>query len=216
MNPQHLDLEATLLQFVETLYKVEPNHPIFGEPIKGSIKLPYEAPRKNGQCWRNVMTKIAKWVTDEMGDKWALDSCWMSNRAQVQITKTSGPHSNDVYASITVTRLLAFFASPTPQNWRFLSEQDNAENTPFDHRCARGHTRYDGKQIGCLNGVFHGKFRTRRENEGRKACRHGAVCLCPGHDEGGKCIYTRGDGTLAPCRNVEDHVPIYKCEKPCY
>lgn len=161
------------------------------------------------------MRKIANWVVTEMGDAWAPDSCWLSNKGQLQITAASGPHSNDVYASITVTRLVAFFSNPTLQNWGFLTSNTPTES-PFDHRCHRGHQRYDG-QIGCLNGMFHGGFSTKEVNEGRKACKGRTRCLCPGHGPDNlKCLYTHETGEIQPCRMVEDHLPRCGCEKKCF
>jgi hypothetical protein len=214
-TPPPQDLESFLTGLAKSLHDANPDHPIFGEPLNGIIRLPYKAERKNGQCWHNIMRKIANWVVDEMGDNWAMENCWMSNKGQIQITQASGAHSNTVFASITVIRLIHFFANPSDARWKALSEQDKAESTPFDHRCARGHTRYDG-QVGCLNGVFHGSFTSKKANESRKTCKNGALCLCPGHGEGGECIYTREDGTLAECRMKEDHVPKCACEKACF
>lgn len=210
------DLEAHLTGLVRKLYQQKPNHEIFGSPTAGHIRLPCHAiGRKNGQCWVNKMKQIANWVIDEMGERWSMDSCWMSTKGQIQITNPTGGHSSEVYASITVTRLLAFFASPTPENWAFLTS-DTPTNCPFSHRCGRGHLRYDGT-IGCLNGVRHGGFSDRKENEDHKTCRNGALALCPGHGtQKIKCIFTNDQGDLLPCRMWEDHVPICRCDKKCF
>lgn len=210
-------LEELLVDLVRKLHLSNPHHAIFGSPARNTIRLPYQTKRKNGQGWKNVMIKIAGWVMAEMGAQWAWDNCWMATKGQIQITgPPTGTAKVDVYATITVCRLLAFFANPTGQNWIHLSDQANAESSPFNHRCQRGHLRYDGRK-GCINGVFHGSFTTKVKNEGRKLCKYGAVCLCRHTEEdGGKCIFTRTDGTLATCRMVADHVPKCECVESCY
>jgi len=151
------NLEAHLTGLVLQLYRQEPHHEIFGSPCAGLVRLPcHPMGRKNGQCWMNKMKQVASGIMAEMGDRWTIESCWMSTKGQLQITNATGSHSNEVYASITITRLLAFFASPTPENWGYLTSA-HPINCPFSHRCGRGHIRYDGTSLGCLNGIRHGE-----------------------------------------------------------
>jgi hypothetical protein len=208
-------LSNLLVGLVDTLYCKSPRHPIFGEPANGLIRLPYQSSRANGQCWVNVMKKFARWIVDTMGSRWEENSCWMSNKSQLQITTADGPHSVKVYRQVMVVRLLAFFSDPTDENFTFLTSDQPAES-PFSHRCGRGHLRNDGS-IGCLNGVFHGTFATRAENEGKKMCTYGALALCPGHGPKLlKCIFTSPDGDLQKCRMTEDHVPKCACAIKCF
>ena len=160
--------------------------------------------------------KIGVWVDSEMGDKLEEKTCWMSRSTQLQITQPSGRHSSKVLRSITVVRLLAFLMAPSDENWRKLDEGADAITHPFSHNCGRG-LRVEGQQTACINGLHHGRFADRAENESHKLCTNGARCICPGHGSPPiKCIFTHTDGTLKPCRNVEDRVPACACAKRCF
>lgn len=165
------------------------------------------------------MLNIAEWVEKahtEVGRDWEENNgCWLSRTNQIQITGTTGPHSNQVFASITVTRLLTFFFDPTPTNWQKLSGP-NPEESPFDHRCHRGWLRNNNTAMGCLNVKDHGGFGTKDSNEGRKECKDRCLALCPGHGEFRTCVYTHITGEEMPCRMVPDHLPVCRCVKKCF
>lgn len=204
-----------LIGFASTLYRENPRHPVFGPPAKGLIRLPLLSSRSNGQCWHNKLKKIAHNIMKQMGSNWTRTGCWFSTTSQIQITNPKGPHSSDVWASITIVRLLVFFSTPTETNWRKLTSHEPTLH-PFDHRCHRGHDRHDGS-VGCVNGVEHGTFSTKDINEGRKLCSNRCLAMCPGHGVGGECIYTdAATGLLLPCRMVEDHLPKCECTRKCY
>ncbi|KAM3064728.1 hypothetical protein ACMFMG_007963 [Clarireedia jacksonii] len=208
-------LESLLVGLASSLYRQNPLHPIFGPAAHGIIRLPYTARRVNGQCWKNTMVKIARNITKQMGKMWTIEGCWLSTVSQIQIISPSGPHSVRVYASITIVRLLVFFANPTDANWEKLTCNQPTQY-PFDHRCHRGHERHNGS-VGYINGVGHGVLTTREINEGRKKCKYRCLAMCQGHGIGGKCIYTdRETGQIQPCRMVEDLLPKCKCVKRCY
>lgn len=210
------DLADILVGLVEGLHIEQPTHPIFGTPAMGLIRLPLVATRANGQSWRNAMKKIGSWVASEMGENLGRDTCWMSRSTQLQITRPSGKHSSTVLRSITVVRLLAFLKAPTNDNWQKLDKGTNAIDCPFSHCCGRG-LRTDGSQMACINGLYHGRFADRSENESHKLCTNGARCLCPGHGAPPvKCIFTHPDGTLKPCRNLEDRVRKCSCMRRCF
>lgn len=214
--PTRFNLPTVLVELVTCLHAEQPCHPMFGPPQAGEIRLPLAASRANGQCWQNAMIKIGGWVCSEMGEKVTANTCWMSRSTQLQITQPFGPHRSTVLRSITVVRLLAFLKAPTEENWTKLNEGRHAIAHPFSHTCGRG-LRVEGQQAACINGLHHGRFANRNENESHKLCTNGARCLCPGHGSPPvKCIFTHDDGTLKPCRNRDDTVPPCTCERRCF
>ena len=161
------------------------------------------------------MRNTAESITKVMGHNWAANHCWMSRSNRIQISASTSAHGNHILAAVTITRLLAFFADPSDGNFAALTSLTPTAS-PFSHACRRGHLRSDGG-VGCINGVYHGRFATRYENESHKLCTNGALALCPGHGNPPvKCIFTHPDGTLQPCRMKEDSVPKCSCLRPCF
>lgn len=219
--PAH-NIEAEILSLLERL---PPTHPIFGPPTVNLVRLPLRSPgRANGQCWAKVAQQISGWVRREMRkEDIRRDNCWMSQSAEVQITRTRpGSTRVEVLRKIVVVRLLAFLLDPTDASWTKLcaSSSDPAGSrpidSPFSHRCGRG-LRREGQEAVCINGLHHGRLATRQENESHKACGNGALALCPGHGAPPvKCIFTNPDGTIRPCRMREDCVPACACSPRCF
>lgn len=115
-----------------------------------------------------------------------------------------------------MVRLLAFLVDPTDAAWDTLCT-NRAIDRPFSHRCGRGLKRGDGQEGLCINGIHHGRFATREENESHKLCTNGARALCPGHGSPPvKCIFTHPDGQLKPCLNQEEMVPKCTCARRCF
>jgi hypothetical protein len=208
------ELEVYLKALVTSLHTKLPDHPIFGAASKNIIQLPYE--QTNGQCWLGVMKLIASEQTKN-GVKLGENKCWMSKQNTVKIFIYE--NGKQVLAkSILRCRLLAFFKSPTTENWEILQNKNNDNKNQFDHFCGRGLDLKE-EQNGnvCINGIEHGEFSTRAVNESRKLCKNGAYALCPGHGpKKGKCIFTNPDGTLRKCRMQLDQVPICECPQRCY
>lgn len=199
-------VETYLLGLVGDFYRTCSKHPIFGEPKEGLVVAPYDSPRSNGVCWRNIMRKIAK-KTYLRPISLGNNECWMigKNSTTVSITKQSSKGETIQTVQIKIVRVLAFFKDPSDRNWAAVCSPDV---NPFDHWCARGECRPDQQTHVCINGIEHGTFSDRATNEDRKKCTYGAVCLCPGHGPSAiKCIFTNSDGTLRPCRNNPTSVP---------
>lgn len=156
-----------------------------------------------------------------MGAQVPPGSCWMSTQTVIDITRPRGAHSCDVLRKVTTTRLLAFLLDPTDDNWAKLTalptdpQGSRPIDSPFSHSCGNGGSA-PGK-VACINGLEHGRFATRDENESHKACKNGALALCPGHGVPPvRCIFVHADGLQKPCRMVDGHVPPCQCARPCY
>ena len=179
------------------------------------------SPRSNGQCWANWCRKIAASVAREMGEKVPAGACWMSRLTVLDIGEPRGLHSTRSLRKITVVRLLAFLADPSDTNWGKLcalpSDAPGSQliDNPFSHRCGNG--SQTAGVPGCINGLDHGRFATRDENESHKRCANGALALCPGHGEPAvRCIFVHPDGHPRPCRMMEEHVPACRCDRRCF
>ena len=202
------------------------DHPIFGVPSPGLVRLPLRADaggRANAKNWQNVCKAIAASIGREMGYIIPSGACWVSKKGTVDIQEhIIGTKRLQVLRKVATVRLLAFLAISTAINWRKCSSAHGnnvppgmrAIDTPISHSCNNGSN--DTGVAGCINGLDHGRFATRDENESHKSCRFGARALCPGHEIPPiKCIFVHKDGTPKPCLMVEDHVPpcthIPKC-----
>lgn len=212
---QRNTIEDRLLALLEEHHKLNENHPIYGEVTGKLVRAPYKSSdRANGTSWTNYMKNIAKNICKnripEEGD------CWMIKTAQIVITKQT--ESGTVSRKVTITRLLAFFNNPTEENWATLQDSEDPTSAPFDHRCGRGlATDPEQKGLVCINGLDHGDFSSRSDNESRKSCKNGASALCPGHGPNKtKCIFTDPEGRLRPCRNNPICVPKCKHEPRCF
>ncbi|KAI0879771.1 uncharacterized protein GGS22DRAFT_129006, partial [Annulohypoxylon maeteangense] len=216
------DIAAHVEQALLGLFRGLPrDQAIFGEPGRDLVRLPFEAKRKNGQSWARVCAVLGASVEAKMGRRVPRGSCWMSSKTVIDITVPKGPHSNDNYKKITTVRLLAFLADPTDANWAKLNAQTDAPpgqrpiDSPFSHACSNGSQR--AGVGGCINGVEHGRFATRGENESHKNCANGALALCPGHGTPPvKCVFVHKDGHPKPCKMAKDCVPKCFCVRRCY
>jgi len=133
---------------------------------------------------------------------------------QLQISEQRNGKTK-ILKQILVVRLLAFINNPTPSTWSDLNNGNIAR--PFSHLCRRGLPQLGQHSSRCINGISHGFFESRNDNESCKACTNGARCLCPGHGSSrSKCIFTHPDGQLKPCLMNETHVPICKCSSSCF
>jgi hypothetical protein len=211
-------VEQRLLELFKRLPEA---HPIFGEPAQDLVRLPMNSRRSNGQCWSHWCTKLGASVAREMGSRVPSGTCWMSRTTVVEIFATTGAHTRACLRKITTVRLLAFLQQPSDDNWTKLCSlpSDPAGSrpidTPFSHRCSNGSQAAGA--MGCINGLDHGRFATRAENESHKRCANGALALCPGHGVPPvRCIFVHATGLLRPCRNVEGHVPACQCAVRCY
>ncbi|KAI0859447.1 hypothetical protein F4860DRAFT_482799 [Xylaria cubensis] len=215
------DLGTHIRRPLTSLFEALPDsHAIFGTPAAGLVRLPWKSSRANGQCWHNVCIRLANSVVAQMGREVPAGSCWLSAVTTIEITQPQGAHNNTILRKTTTTRVLAFLAAPTPDNWVKLCATPTMPrpqrpiDSPFVHRCARGSLR--AGMVGCIN-YDHGHFDDRDANESYKGCANGALALCPGHGKPPKhCIFTHDNGWPRPCRMVEDHVPKCTCERPCY
>lgn len=197
------------------------DHPIFGEPAQGLLRLPWEARRANGQCWKLWCSKLGDSVALEMGDQVPYGSCWMSRKTVVDINASAGPHHNRVLRKVATVRLLAFLQEPTDDNWTKLNATSTDPvgsrpiDSPFSHNCNNGADR--AGTAGCINGLEHGRFATREENESHKGCTNGARALCPGHGSPPvRCWFVHADGLPKPCRNQDNNVPHCQCPRRCF
>lgn len=145
----------------------------------------------------------------------------MSRTTVIDITEPSGPHSSRSFRKVTTVRLLAFLQNPSDDNWAKLCALPTAPrgarpiDTPFSHRCGNGSPA--AGTSGCINGLDHGRFATRAENESHKLCTNGALALCPGHGVPPvRCIFVHADGLPKPCRMAEGQVPPCQCARSCY
>lgn len=217
LSSEPYDVEATILRLFDKLHTHDSAHPIFGPPTAGLLRLPLTSTRKNGQSWSNKAKQIAQWIRDEMGDTVGMNTCWMSRNYQLQFTMTGPDGRPEVLARVLVTRLLAFLVDPTDEKWDWLSATTTRGiDHPFSHSCGRGQKK-EGQDAYCINGLEHGRFASRNENESHKLCTYGARALCPGHGlPAVKCIFTHPDGTIKHCLMTEGHVPVCGHEKKCY
>lgn len=173
--------------------------------------------RANGACWEKWCARLGEWVEDEMGPTIPSGACWVSKNVSVDIRGAG----NTVVRKVLVVRLLAFLASPTNANWLKLSASSadpvgaRPIDSPFSHICGNGSIR--SGEAGCINGLDHGRFATRQENESHKGCANGARALCPGHGQPPvKCIFVHDNGLPKPCRMQEDGVPPCRCARKCF
>jgi hypothetical protein len=191
--PPQRNAQWHVLRMFDDLRRSRPQHPMFGEPVVGQLRLPYSSSRSNGVSWVNLIRNMIK-----PSYRWSADDCWMTKSDCIKVTR-----AGVLCKSVKVVRFLAFLKSPTDENWQALVSGQRGERT-------------DGEQEGfvCINGIFHGDFSTRDVNESRKACKNGAACLCPHRP---RCIFTHGDGTSKKCRNLLDCVPLCACQqKKCF
>jgi hypothetical protein len=215
-------LRTHLQTLFRAFYDTRPNHSIFGQPTKDRIKLPLTVPRKSGQSWYNVCARIAGWVQDFDGNRATFrfeGQCWMSKATSNKIS-IRGPGTPPAWTKeVLATRLLCFITNPTDDNWSKFAVIDPI-TWPFSHACNRGMARASIQEGICLNGCFHGRFERQRTNEDRKDCIRSCCALCPGHGSESQalteCIFTHPDGTLQPCRNTDDHLPVCIHTPPCY
>ena len=225
--PDAADASVQVTQRLMALFESLPeDHPIFGEPAEGLVRLPMTSPRANGQCWTRWCDKLGAAVSKEMGRKLGPGTCWMSRQTDIDIRAPTGGHSTRVLRKVAVVRLMAFLRDPTDDNWTKLSARSDDPpgtrpiDTPFSHACGNG--AQAANTVGCINGLDHGRFATRQENEDHKRCTNGARALCPGHGGGDDgvspvwCIFVHADGRLMPCRNVKDRVPPCECDPRCF
>ena len=214
--PEHI--ESRLINLFELLPK---SHPIFGTPWQDKVRLPMTDPtRSNGRCWRNVCHSIAMSVGREMGPVLTLGSCWMSKKTSIDIARTVGARRVEVLRKVATTRLLAFLADPSDDNWAKVCALSSGPglrsiDSPFSHACGNGSN--ETGVAGCINGLDHGRFATRYENESHKGCRFGARVLCPGHgDPPTSCIFVHPSGLVKPCLSKVDYVPRCLHTPKCY
>jgi len=192
-----------------------PRHEMFGPISAGRLIMPFhDSTRANSVCWWNA---IESCCTRQMRSElqWGSNACWMTKTTSYKITKQESGKTV-LCKSFKAVRLFAFLIDPTDLHWAALSSGD--EKTPFDHWCGRGEPT-DPLQQGymCINGVEHGEFTNRANNEERKLCKNGARVLCPGHGPKlVKCVFTHPDGSPRPCRNNLTHVPVCVCNRRCY
>lgn len=152
-----------------------------------------------------------------MGANASEDSCWLSSFTTLQLSRQDNGRTR-CCKRVTTTRLLAFLKDPTQGNWdRLCPTTTRAIDDPFSHFCGNGAAMTAGNTSGCINGLDHGRFESRAENEGRKACTNGARCLCPGHGRPPvRCLFQHADGRPKPCRNHDGHVPECRCSTRCF
>ncbi|KAK9241799.1 hypothetical protein V1506DRAFT_549599 [Lipomyces tetrasporus] len=118
-SPQ-FDLEQLLLQLFIDLHTSNPDHEIFGKPAQGLVRLPLYSARIGEPSWAKTCGSFAVRVIDEMKSDFQLEGRWMSRTRYIQITRTS--KGNQVmYRQVSILRLLAFLAEPTPLHWTYLS-----------------------------------------------------------------------------------------------
>jgi hypothetical protein len=191
-----------VIGLLESFYLSNPNHPLFGQFADKRTSAPIDAWRKYFNSW-----------IDRVGDNLMPDNCWLTT-TQIKLSKAIDGKQH-LYASVQITKLLAFLMNPTPANWTTLTSTDLTR--PFDHTCNRG--PLSGEQ-GCVNGIWHGRYTTRAINEDRKKCTNGCLALCPGHGDINhprvKCIFTKRNGTPAPCRMEPTHLPLCNHQPRCY
>jgi hypothetical protein len=102
---------------------------------------------------------------------------------------------------VTTTHLLAFLAEPTTEQWKRVNTRDidpagdRPIDNPISHACSNGAAR--AGEVGCVNGLEHGRMCTRAENELHKLCTNGALAVCPFKYSPVKCIFVH----RAVCRS---------------
>lgn len=145
----------------------------------------------------------------------------MSKTTVVTINETRDAHNNNILRKVTTVRLIAFLQDPSDDNWTKLcatpSDPQGSRpiDSPFSHACGNG-AKASG-EVGCINGLDHGRFATRQENESHKACTNGALALCPGHGVPPvRCIFVHADGLHKPCRMDPRQVPACQCARSCF
>lgn len=210
-DPVTRDPIVHLKGLVTSIHEQFPTHEMFGTPKPNEICMPYDSTRKGGQCWLNAMGNLGKELK-EADVRYGENKCWMSTQSALKIASEGARPK-----SVLRTRLLAFLKEPTDLHWQWLKEGGNAIAHPFDHYCGRGQPVSEQATKICVNGLEHGEFSVRNDNESRKLCKNGALCLCPGHGPNNtKCIFTHPDGSLRVCRMKPDCVPVCHCIRPCF
>jgi hypothetical protein len=128
------------------------------------------------------------------------------------------------------TRFFAFFVTPTEENPNlFNAESDLCERSPvfrakpFLYFSHNGHASQvfstEGViQLGCPNGVEHGRFGTALENRNQNGWNNLSSSKCPGRwSLWVFCIYVHPNGLLKPCLNLEDGIPSScDCKTKCF
>lgn len=218
---KQVTLESHLLHLLKEVFTKDPSHPMFGDPKKGFCVAPYIVKKADGSehkgklSWRKICKIIAGFAakSDVVSLADAKSRCWMSKQSQISFNM-SVDGSVSVMRKVLVVRVLSFLKTPTREKFDWLNSAELS--TPFDHFCSRGQHR-EGQEGVCINGLTHGAESTRNDNEDRKKCTYGALALCPGHGpKKSKCIFTRPDGTLQPCRNNKDQVGPCFCVPSCF
>ncbi|KAI1614151.1 hypothetical protein EDD36DRAFT_417998 [Exophiala viscosa] len=198
-------------------------HAMLGPPVAGQIKMPKTSTRANGCCWEQCARRIGRAVRDTMGAQVPAGSCWMTTKSSIMRYQIS--MNGIAYRSFNTVRLIAFLADSSDSNWRNFKADSSqvgsrAIDHPFNHRCHRGpaYNNQDNGTMRCINGLEHGHFATKEENESAKVCGLvSARVLCPGHGENTtKCFFTHENGHPKPCLNMEEWVPRCECQPKCY
>jgi len=198
--------------FLRLLDNIKDEHPMFGKPKPGMVKMPRKSHgRKNAQCWENTMKNIADRIYRVSGQvKFGQNRCWMVTEDSVNISKGKKPR---------IYRILAFLLNPTNENWNKVQDTESGGNIrhPFCHTCNRGQKKKEQDKKNCVNGLEHGFFGTRKINESFKLCTNGCRARCPGHGpDRFQCIFTTPKGHLIPCLMTPDHLPRCQHNPRCY
>jgi len=197
-----LSANSYCAQLLEILHSHFPKHPIFGQIEKGQIRAPYEV-------WHRKLLSLFD-SSNMIGE----NRCLFRSSASFQLTTQIG-RKTIVCANVMVVRLLAFLKNPTENNWFYLTGGEALQH-PFDHCCNRGQKKNPRDQY-CCNGIEHGDFSTRNDNEDRKKCTYGFLARCPGHGPSkSKCIFTNENGTIAKCLMNDSFCPKCDCLPKCY
>ena len=147
---------------------------------------------------------------------------WLTRDNDFRITQRD--HSTKekeqiTFITVKLTRLLAFFADPTDDNWDTVSKLTLGAGVthmePFLHFCHYGHASAEANRgPGCVNGIDHGTFGTVSVNNAMRTCAVDGKnrSTCPGHGAL-RYFYVQRDGRPRPCFNLPAG-PREDCRRP--
>lgn len=182
------------------LWRLRPDHSMFGEETEGEFRLPCFARKRDGGhagnpvTWWSKADDLGRAVAKQMGKRIPVGSCWLV--ADNYQSRQRGKGAEKVYAMRwNIYRWLAFLNYPSKENWILFrgeskastdlgsaSMEQWARQNPFCHTCNNGSSSGTSRKaeaeeygetyvkLGCVNGLEHGFFGSTISNNGMKNC----------------------------------------------
>jgi hypothetical protein len=183
---------------INSLYRISPQHPAFGELKHNELRMPRHSLDKRKLTWEALIKKTAKKLVNRPVH---IDDCWF-----IKATPGSSYHDYSIAAKGGSNRYAlhrVFAVLEHPEDYDKINTREAGKRLASwvcAHRCNRG-IQESGST--CIN-PRHITICTQQENLSHRACVNGCAFLCP-HTP--KCIFTDFNGYYLPCRNRTDKLP---------